>query len=396
MTERERIEDLHQKYLTLRENTPMMKRDGEECKAYHKWYNSAYVYFKSFGQLQSDPDFQSFVNAEKEGNCFVLEHIYETICPSYQVLMLKTKDMSKAADANSVEKTPMVFISHSSKDKSFAEALVVMLEDIGFDCSNLFCSSVDGYGIGLSEDIFEVLRGLFREHNLFVIFILSPRYYKSPISLNEMGAAWVLRTDFCSFLTADMDFDLMKGVVNGNTISIKVNAEDTPARLTELKEKLTQLFHLSPLDAIKWERKRNTFLKVVNAIEYNEKPTTPLTPIDDEYKRLQVEKLKREEIERKQAKVRGNIIEGSSLGSRILKIFNAGQSKARNVSVDWLNPDDLVMVQWEFGQLGDISPQSNRSFKIALCEGHSDIMRLRYTWSDDNEGNNTYEEDIQL
>ena len=374
----------------------MMNRDGEECKAYHNWYNSAYVYFRSFGQLQSDPDFQSFVNAGKEGNCFVLEHIYETICPSYQVLMMKTKDMRKAANVDSVEKTPMVFISHSSKDKRFAEALVVMLEDIGFDSSNLFCSSVDGYGVSLSKDIFETLRGLFREHNLFVIFIHSPRYYKSPVSLNEMGAAWVLRTDFCSFLTTDMDFDLMKGVVNGNSISIKVNADDTPARLTELKDKLTQLFHLSPLDAIKWERKRNTFLKVVNAIEYKEEPTPILTPIDDEYKRLQVEKLKREEIERRQAKIRGNIIDGRSLGSRILKVFNAGQSKARNVSVDWLNPDDSVLVQWNFGMLGEISPQSSRSFNMVLCDGHPATMRLRYTWSDDSEESNTYEEDVQI
>lgn len=166
-------------------------------------------------------------------------------------------------------KTPMAFISHSSKDKTFAEALVVLLEDMGLDSSNLFCSSVDGYGIGLSKDIFDTLRTLFREHDLFVIFIHSPRYYESPISLNEMGAAWILKTEFCSFLTTDMDFNMMKGVVNGNAISIKVNADDTYARLTELKDKLTQLFNLSPIDTIKWERKRNAFLKHVNAIEYN-------------------------------------------------------------------------------------------------------------------------------
>jgi len=397
MTERERIEDLHQKYLSLRENTPMMKRDGEECKAYHKWYDSAYVYFKSYSQLQSDSDFQIFVNADKEGNCFVLEHIYDTISPSYKVLMIKTDNMPKMNNDYSLEKTPMVFISHSSKDKQFAEALVEMLEDIGFDSSNLFCSSVDGYGVGLSEDIFETLRGLFQKHNLYVVFIHSPRYYTSPVSLNEMGAAWVLRTDFCSFLTTDMDFGMMKGVVNGSAISIKVDAEDTPARLTELKDKLTALFHLSKMDAVKWERKRNTFLKAVNAIDYVSDDTA-ISPslIDDEYKRLQVEKLKREEMERKQAKVRGNIIEGRSKGSRILKVFNAGQSKARKVSVEWLNPDDSVIVQQKFGLLGEISPQSSRSYNMVLSEGHIPTMRLRYTWSDDNDENNTYEEDVQI
>lgn len=293
MTERERIEDLRQKYFALRENTPMMKRDGDECKAYHSWYDSAYVYFKSFSQLQTDPDFLVFVNADKEGNCFVLEDIYDKISPSYKVLMIKTENMIKKDNDYSVEKPPMVFISHSSKDKKFAEALVGMLEDIGFDSTNLFCSSVDGYGVGLSKDIFETLRGLFREHNLFVIFIHSPRYYTSPVSLNEMGAAWVLRSDFCSFLTTDMDFEMMKGVVNGSAISIKINAEDTSARLTELKNKLTKLFHLPQMDAIKWERKRNAFLKAVNAIDYvSDNTAISPSPLDDEYKRLQVEKLK--------------------------------------------------------------------------------------------------------
>lgn len=397
MTERERIEDLRQKYFALRENTPMMKRDGDECKAYHSWYDSAYVYFKSFSQLQTDPDFLVFVNADKEGNCFVLEDIYDKISPSYKVLMIKTENMIKKDNDYSVEKPPMVFISHSSKDKKFAEALVGMLEDIGFDSTNLFCSSVDGYGVGLSKDIFETLRGLFREHNLFVIFIHSPRYYTSPVSLNEMGAAWVLRSDFCSFLTTDMDFEMMKGVVNRSAISIKINAEDTSARLTELKNKLTKLFHLPQMDAIKWERKRNAFLKAVNAIDYvSDNTAISPSPLDDEYKRLQVEKLKREEMERKQAKVRGIIIEGRNNGSRILKIFNVGLSKATNVSVEWLNPDDSVIVQWEFGELGEISPQNFRSFNMVLCEGHTPTMRLRYTWSDDNEENNTYEEDVQI
>ena len=72
MTEQEHIEELHQKYLILRETTPSAKRNGAECKAYHQWYDSAYVYFKSLRHLQDDPDFQLFVNAEKDGNCFVL------------------------------------------------------------------------------------------------------------------------------------------------------------------------------------------------------------------------------------------------------------------------------------------------------------------------------------
>lgn len=35
------IEALHKAYIDLRENTPYMKRDGEERKAYHDWYDAA-------------------------------------------------------------------------------------------------------------------------------------------------------------------------------------------------------------------------------------------------------------------------------------------------------------------------------------------------------------------
>lgn len=296
---------------------------------------------------------------------------------------------------NGDRKTPMVFISHSSLDKEFVEALVTLLESMGFDNTNLFCSSVPDYWIGLSQNIFESLRFLFNEHELYVIFVQSPRYYKSPVSLNEMGAAWVLRNDCCSILTKDMTRAKMQGVVNSSTIYIKVDTPEAGPYLNELKKMLTKMFNLPLMTDTTWERKRNTFLKAVNAIEYMDHSTSP-TPLDDEYKRLQVEKLKREEMERKQAKVRGNIIEGRSKGSRILKVFNAGQSKARKVSVEWLNPDDSIIVQQKFGLLGEISPQSSRSYNMVLCDGHTPTMRLRYTWSDDNDENNTYEEDVQI
>lgn len=186
--------------------------------------------------------------------------------------MMQETLVTGSKESPEVKKSPMVFISHSSKDKDFVEALVVLLEDLGMDSTNVFCSSIDGYGVGLSQDIFETLRSLFNEHNLFVIFIHSPRYYKSPVSLNEMGAAWVLKTDFCSFLTSDMEFSNMSGVVNDSKISIKVNNNDAPARLTELKDKLIALFGLKNIDAIKWERKRNAFLDRVNTIIKVAKP----------------------------------------------------------------------------------------------------------------------------
>lgn len=54
------IERLHQAYLDLRENTPEFKRDGEECKAYHAWYDAAYVFFNSVEALHKFEDYKKF------------------------------------------------------------------------------------------------------------------------------------------------------------------------------------------------------------------------------------------------------------------------------------------------------------------------------------------------
>ena len=254
-----------------------ISEDIEQCrKAIEKWqFTSKDILIDAFGESHRYVlTFADTISKKNSGFNYQREFISEvnqgmSVLESVQESLQMGIGLNKKEEMNASAKNPMIFISHSSKDKPFVDALVSLLEDIGFDNSNLFCSSVDGYGIALSKDIFETLRSLFNEHNLYVIFIHSPRYYKSAVSLNEMGAAWVLKTDFCSFLTADMDFNKMSGVVNGSTIAIKVDTEDVPSRLNELKNLLIQMFNLPLIDETKWERKRNMFLKQVLSIVYD-------------------------------------------------------------------------------------------------------------------------------
>ena len=89
----EQIERLHQAYLDIRENTPQMERNGAESKAYHAWYDAAYVFFSSIDGLQGLKEFMIFTNAQKDGNCFKLESIYHSISSSYKVLMMQAKDL---------------------------------------------------------------------------------------------------------------------------------------------------------------------------------------------------------------------------------------------------------------------------------------------------------------
>ena len=168
------------------------------------------------------------------------------------------------------DKPYKVFISHSGEDVSFVNELVYLLEYLGVDSPDkLICSSIEGYQIPVSEDFADYIMKQFYEYNLFVIIVHSCNYYASPYCLNEMGAAWVLKTDFFSFLVRGFDYNQMDGVINQSLISAKVDASDAPSRLNELKDRLVKLFKPEGVNPTRWEKRRDDFLEKVNALKAN-------------------------------------------------------------------------------------------------------------------------------
>lgn len=165
-----------------------------------------------------------------------------------------------------LEKEIKIFISHSSLDVEFVSDLVDLLEDIGIRREQLFCSSVPGYGIPLGEDIYEYLRKEFQDYDLHVIFVLSENYYNSVASMNEMGAAWVLQYKYTTILLPGFDFPQIKGAINPRIIGLKLDAEGDIVRekLNELKNTIVEEFHLSQMSDIRWEKKRDNYLKNIN------------------------------------------------------------------------------------------------------------------------------------
>jgi hypothetical protein len=185
------------------------------------------------------------------------------------------KNIDKYYSDNSIEgekmemsKTPKIFISHSSKDKKHVELIVQLLKEMGLKQNMVFCSSVPGYDIDLSQDIFQTLLNMFNEHELYMIFVHSNNYYSSVVSLNEMGAAWALKTKFCSFLLPDFDFTDMKGVVNSSKISIKMDAErrEVQNRLNQLYDDISVYFGIERNTSIVWENARDEFIDKMNAV----------------------------------------------------------------------------------------------------------------------------------
>ena len=106
------------------------------------------------------------------------------------------------------------------------------------------------------------------QYDLHVLFVHSENYYKSPVSLNEMGAAWALKSACTSFLLPGFKFEDMKGVVNGDTIAIKLDADED-----ELKDKIDQLydtvtseFSLHRETGRSWEKRRDSFISKIKGL----------------------------------------------------------------------------------------------------------------------------------
>ena len=169
-------------------------------------------------------------------------------------------------------KPPKVFISHKKEDDDYAESLVNLVNFIlGADEEKIFCSSVPGYGIKLSGDILDELKAQFDNHDIYMAIIHSPRYYKSAVCLNEMGASWVLGTKFCSFMTKDCEYKHMHGVIGRDNICVNLNDEEKTlnAHLNDFKDDLIEFFGAKEVNQNKWETARKRFVEEVTSLAYD-------------------------------------------------------------------------------------------------------------------------------
>ena len=113
------------------------------------------------------------------------------------------------------------------------------------------------------------LKAQFDNYNIYMIIIHSPRYYKSAVCLNEMGASWVLGTKFSSFVTKDCANELMCGVINRSNICIdfKEDIKMLKAHLNDFKNDLMSFFDKKTINENKWETARDKFVEEVNEIK---------------------------------------------------------------------------------------------------------------------------------
>lgn len=203
----------------------------------------------------------------------------------------KKESLHSQGGASGMKKKPLIFISHSSKNKDQVAKIADLLRSINLSPRrDIFCSSLPGYGIPNGANIFDFLRERFLNYDLHIIFVHSPEYYESPVSLNEMGAAWVLRANATSLLLPGFDFSGMKGVIGSDCIAIKLDGDSSEVkdRLNQLRRELESEFDISDNEDIIWEEARNRFIREINGDVSTQNENISATPalITEEMKQL--------------------------------------------------------------------------------------------------------------
>ena len=87
--------------------------------------------------------------------------------------------------------------------------------------------------------------------------------------MNEMGAIWMKKTDYLTFLLPGFEYQEIKGAIDPRKISIKLDdfRETVSGQLDKFKDSLYDEFHLV-ITGTRWEQIKNTFL---DSIEIDQK-----------------------------------------------------------------------------------------------------------------------------
>lgn len=121
-----------------------------------------------------------------------------------------------------------IFISHSSKNADYGNALVNLLIGIGISGDQITFTSNDAYGIPIGQNIFDWLKNQIIEKP-YVLYLLSPDYYKSVACLNEMGAAWIIENKHTMIFTPNFKLDsyeFQNGAIDPREIGFYINNND--------------------------------------------------------------------------------------------------------------------------------------------------------------------------
>lgn len=105
--------------------------------------------------------------------------------------------------------------------------------------------------------------------------------------------------------------------------------------------------------------------------------------------------MEQSEAENKKAVIRARVVKPSS-GNRTLYICNTGKVKARNLTVDLPNHDEILVSNPEFPKtFKELLPDASREFHLILLQGDEELT-ITYAWEDDFSKDNKESQTIDL
>lgn len=124
------------------------------------------------------------------------------------------------------------------------------------------------HGIPAGENIFEYLRNNIHS-NVYMIFLLSDEYFESVACLNEMGAAWVSKSDYMNVFIPNFNFRNTKFtdcVIDDKNMGVKLSDPNCKTKILELKNKIKNIFNL-PTDEANESYLVDKFMEEINKEE---------------------------------------------------------------------------------------------------------------------------------
>lgn len=146
----------------------------------------------------------------------------------------------------------VIFISHSSTDKKYGDALRNFITGLGVKKDQLVYTSHPLHKIPAGQNIYNYLRSRINKHT-FMLFLFSKNYLDSTACLNEMGAAWLAQTEYLNFYVPNFEFGdnkYLNCAIDKNQMGIKLENNDIlRISMIEFKDRLVELFKINPDEA---------------------------------------------------------------------------------------------------------------------------------------------------
>jgi len=166
------------------------------------------------------------------------------------------------------EKSIRLFISHSSKDSLFVQALIDLLRAaLNLGATKIRCTSIDGYRLPGGANTNEQLKHEVHEADAF-IGVISTKSIKSVYVVFELGARWGANRPLIPLIAPGTSTDILKGPLTG------INAlSSNRSQLHQLLYDLSQQLNLKLEPSASFDRLIENILQL--------KKTTPLKNSSD-------------------------------------------------------------------------------------------------------------------